>query len=257
MNIKNKPCYFQKKLFIRGLKVLQENPSLFLNGIFKVLRPFPKPYRSIYKQTLKTWMIQHQEIAFSGACKWMGIPTLKNPLDAWIYQELLFDVRPELIIEIGAFKGGSTLFLAQIQEMLQIKGAQIISIDISHQDFIAKHPSIYCITGNSGDMNVIARVQELAKNKKTLIIHDGDHSSSAVFQDLINYHTLVTAGSYFIIEDGINDLFRPGDRIGRVEDGPLVAIDKFLSQYSHFKKDLSRERYGMTYNHNGYLQRIY
>ena len=74
--------------------------------------------------------------------------------------------------------------------------------------------------------------------------------------DLEAYAPLVTQGSYLIVEDGIIDLFDPGDSIGTVDEGPLAAVEEFLLRHSEFVVDAERERYLLTYNPKGFLRRI-
>jgi cephalosporin hydroxylase len=89
-----------------------------------------------------------------------------------------------------------------------------------------------------------------------MVIHDADHRKEQVLSDLERYAPLVTAGNYLIIEDGIVDLFRPGNGLGTWTDGPLAATDEFLRTNPHFQVDSERERYLMTYNPRGFLRRV-
>jgi cephalosporin hydroxylase len=112
------------------------------------------------------------------------------------------------------------------------------------------------VTGNSSAPETLAQVEPLCKDRTVLVIHDADHSKDAVLRDLRAYSPLVSVGSYLIVEDGIMDLFRPGEILGAWDDGPLPAIEEFIDANGGFEMDPSRERYLLTYNPRGFLKRV-
>lgn len=211
-------------------------------------------YRQNFKMTLLQWLRYHQKDIVFERCHWMGAQALKNPLDAWIYQEIIAEVQPDIIIEIGSYAGGSTLYLAHLLDILG-KG-RVLSIDLDRSRFSVSHERIILITGNSWSETVLSRVREICRGKSVLVIHDGDHEKSAVLKDLRAYAEFVSVNSYFIVEDGIVDLFRPGGAFGNYNEGPLAAVEQFLQEYPQFVVDMERERYILTYNPNGYLKRV-
>jgi cephalosporin hydroxylase len=184
----------------------------------------------------------------------MGVRALKNPFDAWIYQEIIYDVKPDVIVEIGSAEGGSTLYFANLLDILG-KG-MVISIDIDRSKYGVKHDRIVVITGDSSSQEVIAKITKLCHGKCVLVVHDGDHHREQVLKDLRSYSKLVSVNSYFIVEDSIVDLFKPGDGLGQWYEGPLKAIEQFISETSNFVVDKERERYILTYNPKGFLKRI-
>lgn len=186
----------------------------------------------------------------------MGVPMIKNPLDAWAFSEILYEVKPERVIEIGSGAGGTTLYLANLLDL--IGNGVVISIDINREIFTAKHKRIIEITGDSHSLSTFRKAAKLCKGKSVLVIHDGDHNKGAVLKDLRTYSRLVTLNSYFIVEDGILDLFAPTSVIGLsggVEEGPLAAVQEFLQENTAFHVDRRWERYIITYNPQGYLKR--
>lgn len=213
-------------------------------------------YSSLDKQSLAGWLDYHQRQVVFDQVSWMGIPTLKNVLDLWIYQELIFKIKPDWIIEMGSFQGGSTLYLAQLLE--NIGHGQVISIDIDRSQFKATHPRITLLTGSTQDLEIIDQVYQRCGDEKVMIIHDADHSASMVLADLRSYADLVSKDSYFIVEDGIVDLFASGTLLGDVMGGPgpLPAIREFIAGDQRFVIDRQCERYQLTYNPNGYLKKI-
>lgn len=206
------------------------------------------------RMTLRDWLDHHQrEIVFS-QCRWMGIPMLKSPLDSWIYQEIVAETRPQVLVEIGSHSGGSTLYFAHLFDLLG--EGEVLSLDIDRSRYQAVHPRITEITGDCADPAIVAQVAARCAGKRTMVIHDADHLRSSVLRDLALYGPLVSSGCYLIVEDGILDLFPASDHFGHLEEGPLPAIDDFLATHPEFQVDKSRERYLMTYSPRGFLKRL-
>ena len=215
---------------------------------WRLRQSVPTDYRHRYAMTGGDWMLNHLYGAITDSeSHWMGVRCLKNPLDAWIYQEILHQVRPEVVVELGSAFGGSTLFLCHMLDLLQLD-ARVISVDHSHADFAAVHPRIDTVTGDTRDPDVVSKVCHIAGNRRGLVIHDADHSAEVVLEDLRNYSPLVAPGSYLIVEDGVRD-FLAG------LPGPVTAIEQFLSESPQFEVDRARERYLFTYNPKGFLYR--
>lgn len=204
--------------------------------------------------SLRQWLKYHQKNIVFEKCHWMGVRALKNPLDAWIYQEIIYEVQPDIIVEIGSWQGGSTLYFANLLDLLG-KGI-VVSIDIDRTNYGVEHQRIVAITGDSSSPEVVAELSELCQGKTVLVVHDGDHRKEQVLKDLNNYSKLVSLCSYLIVEDGIIDLFEPGDGIGESFEGPLGAVEEFLSTNPDFVVDTECERYILTYNPKGFLKRI-
>jgi cephalosporin hydroxylase len=173
-------------------------------------------YLDRFRMTLAEWLIFHQKDVIFQDCKWMGVRALKNPLDAWIYQEIIYDVKPDVIVEIGSYEGGTTLFFAHILDLLG-QGI-VVSVDIDRSKYSARHDRIVEITGDSASEPVVEQVKKQCQGKRVLILHDGDHVKTHVLKDLEAYAPMVSVGSYFIVEDGIVDLFEAGDGLGRESD---------------------------------------
>jgi len=211
---------------------------------------------------LITWLNYHQHEILGKQCYWLGHRALKNPMDAWIYQEIIYEVKPDIIVEMGNKNGGSTLFLASI---LQLLGhGEVLAIDVNHEGFTAFHPRIGLITGDCSDEEIIGQVKDKCRGKRVLVIHDAEHTRDAVLRDLRNYAPLVSPGSYFIVEDSIQGVpgFCPdserlhGPFLLPDIDTPLQGIKTFLRENKDFYVDVSRERYILTANYRGFLRRI-
>ena len=210
-------------------------------------------YETRWQMTLREWLAYHQKKISYDQCQWLGVKALKNPLDLWIYQEILARVRPDVVVEIGSFEGGSTLFYANLFDLLG--HGEVLSIDIDHSRFAVRHPRIAIITGDCSSPEVVRQVEARCRGRRCLVIHDGDHRRDAVRRDLELYAPFVAVGCYMIVEDGILDLFAPDDDFGWIEEGPLPATLDFLAAHPEFELDEACERYVATYNPRGFLRR--
>jgi cephalosporin hydroxylase len=209
-----------------------------------------------YSMSVADWMIYHQERIVFEKVRWMGVPILKNPLDCWIYQEILWEVRPEVLIEIGSFARGSTLYFCHLFDL--IGQGMVISIDVNRSQFQVQHPRLLEITGDCGDPVVTGQVAALCAGKRVIVVQDSDHTKDTVLRDLRLYAPFVSLESYFIVEDGVVDVFDPraSALLGWERPGPLPAIWEFLQEDARFVIDESRERYLITYNPRGFLKRV-
>ena len=202
---------------------------------------------------LREWVVQQGIELMAGTHHWMGVRALKNPLDAWAYQEIIHETHPEVIVELGSLYGGGTLFLAH---MLDLVGeGTVVSVDQDRDRYEAKHERIVEVTGDTASPAVLARVRSLCEGKRTMVIHDADHHAPSVLEDLRNYAPLVSPGCYLIVEDGIVDAV-PSEVWGEGQDapGPLTAIRRFRREAPEFRIDRRRDRLG-SFNPRGYLRR--
>jgi cephalosporin hydroxylase len=224
------------------------------------LTPLPKIREADYAMfdgmSVADWMIYHQDRIVFEKVQWMGVQALKNPLDCWIYQEILWEVRPEVVVEIGSFAGGSTLYFCHLCDL--IGQGLVVSLDADRSHFQVQHLRLVEITGDCWEPAVTARVAALCAGKRTMVVHDAEHTQDAVLRALRLYADFVSPGSYFIVEDGIVDVFDPrvSPQLGWDRPGPLAAIREFLREDKRFVIDKSRERYLITYNPCGFLRRV-
>lgn len=187
---------------------------------------------------------------------WLSIPVLKCVSDLWIFQEIIYEKRPDIIIESGTGNGGGTLFLASICDL--INNGKIISIDLennNHLDNLPKHNRIKYITGSSISKDTINIVKELVNGKHTnniMVILDSDHHKEHVLNELKIYCQFVTKGNYIIVEDtNLSGHPMPTDFLG-----PNEAVEEFLKENKDFTIDTSRHKFYLSFNINGYLKKI-
>lgn len=184
--------------------------------------------------------------------KFLGVPAQKCPFDLFVYQEILSELKPDVIIECGTAFGGGALFLASICDLLH--HGQVITIDITNTRLSPDHERITYLLGSSTDDAIVDIVKERVKGKeKVLVILDSDHSEAHVKKELDIYHQFVTKGSYLIVEDSnvngnpVNPEHGPG---------PMEAAVAFRKENKDFEVDKSREKHYITFNPDGYLRRI-
>jgi len=182
---------------------------------------------------------------------WLGSKCLKCPLDLWVYQEIISDLKPDIIIETGTYKGGSALFLASICDLLG-KGITI-TIDIEKQ-ITPKHERIKYVIGSSTDKQIINEIKYLINNKESImVILDSDHSKEHVLKELKIYSEFVSVSSYLIVEDtNING----HPVLPNFGSGPMEAVDEFLKNNISFIRDKNKEKYFLSFNPRGFLRRV-
>ncbi|MBX3083070.1 MAG: class I SAM-dependent methyltransferase [Anaerolineae bacterium] len=183
---------------------------------------------------------------------YFGIQTQKHPYDFWVYQELLFELQPDVIVEIGNLRGGSILALAHLCDNLG-KG-RLIGVDISHAHIapiVRAHPRITLIEGDACAMfEAVSHL--ITPADSVLVIEDSSHTFDNTLNVLNTYAPLIKVGGYFIVEDSI---CHHGIEVGP-NPGPYEAIDAFLAMHWNFQSDRSREAFMITWNPKGYLKRI-
>ncbi len=196
--------------------------------------------------------------------KWLGIHALKNPLDLWIYQEIIYELRPDIIIETGTANGGSALYLASIYDLVNGKDGigEVISVDIEN---IARpqHKRIRYLLGSSISQGIIDTIRNIIdkeikeKNKelKIMVVLDSDHTKNHVLNELRLYSKFVTKGQYLIVED--TNIGHPASPW--FGPGPMEAVMEFFKEpgvNNEFFIDKSKEKFYLTFNPNGYLRRL-
>ncbi len=170
----------------------------------------------------------------------------------WNYQEIIFEVQPDVIIETGAGSGGGTLFFASLCELMN-KG-RVISIELGDISEKPRHKRITYLSGSSTSAEVMQQLRKLINhNDKVLVNLDSEHTKKHVLQELSLYSQLVAPGSYIIVED-TNIAGHPVKP--EHYPGPMEAVQEFLKDNPNFIIDKSREKFYLTFNPNGYLKRV-
>lgn len=213
------------------------------------------------------WMLHADKYKYTYNYSWLGRPIIKYPNDIVFTQEIIWDVKPDLIIETGIAHGGSIIFSASMLELIGGDG-QVVAVDIDIREHnrkeIEKHPMYKRITmfkGSSISEALVNKIREIAKTKKRVMVFlDSNHTHEHVLKELELYAPLVSVGSYIILPDTFIEYFPKGyfsDRPWDVGNNPMTAIKEFLSKNDNFIIDKEREKKLMiTEGLNGYLKRI-
>lgn len=220
-------------------------------------------------------LAQHARSLFDGSCtynysynfKWLGRPIIQYPQDMLALQELIWNIKPDLIIETGIAHGGSLIFLSSILELVGGHG-EVLGIDIDIREHnrveIENHrmfKRITMIEGSSVDDEIIAQVKEASKEKETvMVILDSNHTHEHVLKELELYSPLVTNGSYLVVMDTVVEDM-PADSFPNRPWGkgnnPKTAVWKFLETNDRFEIDtVTANKLLLTVAPDGYLRCI-
>ena len=220
----------------------------------RIVDPF---HRLFYNASLATW----------SDTRWLSVPVSKCPFDLWVYQEILSELRPAVIVESGTSFGGSALFLASVCDSLgqgevitidisetgtayAIERGEVVAIDLG-QESRPTHRRIAYLTGSSISDEIVDEVRRrIGGRAPVLVVLDSDHSKTHVLAELRRYAPLVSPGSYLIVEDTNLNGHPVLPRFG---PGPSEAIAEFLNETDDFFVDRTREKYFLTFNPGGYL----
>lgn len=228
------------------------------------------------------WLRDIAPHKYSYNFRWLGRPAIMLPTDGWAIQELIWKIKPDLIIEAGIAHGGSLIYYASILAMLDLSEAiqneikldpkaskrKVLGIDIEIREHnrasIEAHPMfnwIEMIEGSSISKGVIDKVQQIAsKSAKTMVILDSNHTHDHVLAELEAYAPIVSVGSYCVVYDTIVEDM-PADqqpnRPWKPGNSPKTAVWKFLENNKQFQIDNKiTDKLQITVGPDGYLKRI-
>ncbi len=182
----------------------------------------------------------------------LGTKLEKCPFDLWVYQEILYEIKPEIIVECGTYRGGSALYLASMCDLLD--HGEVITIDILERKNRPQHKRIEYILGSSTSPEVVAKVKARIQGKSpVLVILDSDHKKEHVLNELNIYGEIVTRGSYLIVEDSNINGHPVKPEFG---PGPMEAVNEYMKNNSSYIVDKTKEKYFLTFNPQGYLRKL-
>jgi cephalosporin hydroxylase len=196
---------------------------------------------------------------------WLGRPVIQYPQDLFAMQEILWEVKPELIIETGVAHGGSLVFYSSILELIGDQG-RVLGIDIDirthNRAALECHPMfkrIDLLQGSSIDESIAGKVRDMARGKRSVLVAlDSNHTHDHVLRELQLYAPLVTRGSYLVVFDTVADDMTPdllGGRPWGKGNSPKTAVHEFLKTTDRFVIDKDFEnKLLLTVAPDGYLK---
>ncbi|MCU1488173.1 MAG: Cephalosporin hydroxylase [Actinomycetia bacterium] len=194
---------------------------------------------------------------------WLGIPMIQVPEDIVMLQELVWKIRPTVVVECGVAHGGALVFYAGMLELLG--HGRVIGVDVEIRKYnrlaIESHPlsdRIRLIEGSSTAPDILDQVRaEIRSDDVVLVLLDSNHTAEHVRAELEAYAPMVTPGSYVVVFDSVMTLVHdaPNGKPTWTDDNPVTAVNGFLGTHPDFERDASYERLQVTYCRGGFLRR--
>jgi cephalosporin hydroxylase len=222
---------------------------------------------SALQQAADAFNEESNKAQYSYNFSWMGRPIIQYPQDMIAMQEIIWELKPDLIIETGIAHGGSLIYYASLLELIG-KG-EVLGIDIDIREHnrteIEKHPMykrIHMLQGSSIDEELVQQVKKFTKDKKTiLVVLDSNHTQEHVLRELELYSPFVTPGSYIVVFDTIVEDLPEGyfkeKRPWGIGNNPKTAVQEFLKSHDQFVIDIAIDnKLLISVAPEGYLKRI-
>ena len=224
-----------------------------------------------FQNRSRDWLEESMRKSYVYNFSWMGRPIIQNPIDIMAMQEVIWEVKPDLIIETGIAHGGSLIFSASMLELIASctgSEGEVIGIEIDirphNRKAIEDHPMSKRITmfeGSSIAPEIIAQVKGRVKGKdRILVCMDSNHTHDHVLAELEAYASLTSVGSYCVVfdtfvEDVPADVFE--NRPWHPGNNPKTAVWEYLKTHPEFEIDKSiQHKLLITVAPDGYLKRV-
>ena len=224
-----------------------------------------------FKIVSDAWIRCGWDTKYVYSFSWMGRPIIQLPDDMVRIQEVIYQVKPDLIIETGVAHGGSLIFYASLCKAMD--RGRIVGIDIEirphNRKAIDAHelsPLITLVEGSSVDAGLVEQVRGHARPGETvLVLLDSNHTKAHVLAELEAYGPMVTQGSYIVATDGIMAQVAGAPRSGPdwSWNNPISAIEAFVADHPEFvveepefpfNEGVVKDR--VTYWPSAYLKRV-
>jgi len=228
--------------------------------------------KSHLKKVSSEWYVEATKQRYSYNFSWMGRPIIQYPQDLVAVQEIIWEVKPDLIIETGVAHGGSAVFFASLLELNAQcggpKDAEVWCVEIDlrthNREALVVHPMyprLKIFDGSSVDLKIASSIAgKAAKCDRVMVILDSNHTHEHVLRELNLYASLVSVGSYCVVFDtviedldGVEFVDRPWGK----GNNPKTAVAEFLKTNSDFAVDYSiDEKLLISAAPGGYLKRV-
>ncbi|WP_117190951.1 cephalosporin hydroxylase family protein [Rhizobium terrae] len=203
-----------------------------------------------FQQSLNT-MITLDKYDYFYLWSWMGLPIIQTPADIMATQEVIWNTKPDIIIETGIARGGSLIFMASLLAAMGKTDAKVIGVDIDirahNREAIESHPLsryIKMIQGGSVDADILEAVKaEIPPGARVMVVLDSDHSREHVLAECRAYGELVTEGCYLVVADTLighltpEQAFTKRSKVWLQGDEPLQALKEYMAENDMFEVD--------------------
>jgi cephalosporin hydroxylase len=213
------------------------------------------------------WLIKSSRFQYTYHFRWLGLPIIQLPQDIVAMQELIWEIKPDAIVETGIARGGSLIFYASMLHLLDAGGI-VVGVDVDIREHnrraIEAHPLkryVQMIQGSAIDPDVVEQVRRLiAGRKRVLVALDSMHTHEHVLRELELYSPLVTKDSYLVVFDTAVELVPAdffSDRPWGKGNNPWTAVQEFMKSTDAFEIDRSiPDKLQLTVAPDGYLKRV-
>lgn len=201
---------------------------------------------------------------YSYVWRWLGLPIIQMPTDVVVMQELIWEYRPQVIIETGIARGGSVIFFASLLQLIGDGTVVAVDIDIRphNRRAIEMHPfghRVQLIEGSSTDPSIVEEVAARVDGaERVMVVLDSNHTEAHVLDELRQYAPMVTPGQYLVVADTIVEYLPPQTHRPRPwgqGNNPKTALDAYLSECDRFVIDEEvNGKLLMTSTPRGYLR---
>ena len=210
-----------------------------------VLQRYPIGSPAAFAAISRGWLRSGWDAKYVYSFSWLGRPVIQLPEDLLRIQEVVYRVKPTVIIETGIAHGGSLVFFASLFKATGISG-RVIGVDLEirphNRSAIEAHelfPFITLVEGNAIDAGVVARVRDMVRPEdRVLVVLDSNHTKAHVLAELENYGPLVSPGSFIVATDGIMGWLgnAPRTQPDWSWNNPRNAADEFLESHPEFER---------------------
>lgn len=201
------------------------------------------------KEALLDVQIDLDKYKFGYNFEWLGIPVIRLPDDILVFQELVWQVKPKLIVEVGVARGGSCILSASLLKLIGDSESKCIGIDIDirahNRNRIENHlvsDKIELYETSSIDNDFFINFKDKYNNlTPKIIVLDSNHSGEHVYRELQMYSQMLQSGDYIVTPDTVIEFFPAGyyaeSRNWDKGDNPYSALMKFLTEDDSFEID--------------------
>lgn len=228
-----------------------------------------------FQELSKEWLNRSLAHRYPYNFDWLGLPIIQYPQDIVAVQELVWKVRPSVIVETGVARGGSLILSASLLSLLDVcfgaeapPGRRVLGVDIElraeNREAIERHPmseKIVLLEGSSISASLFQEVSgQIHREEPTMVFLDSNHTYEHVYEELRLYSQLVTAGSYLVVFDTVVESLSPdalGDRPWGRGNSPMTAVERFLAENNSFRADRAFDsKLQISVSPGGFLRKI-